>query len=152
MRFIVLFGRIVLGAIFLVFGLNKLLPLFAVPPPEGTAAEFMGGLAATGYFFPMLAAIEITAGLLLLLGRFVPLALTLLAPVTVHILAFHLFLAPGGLPLAIVLVALNASLAWLYRDAFRGVLRSDANWRFRGPEHVERPAPRRHRPHEPAEA
>lgn len=153
MKFVVLFGRIVLGAIFLVFGLNKLIPLFAVPPPGGTAAEFMGGLVAAGYFFPLLAIVEITAGLLLLIGRFVPLALALLAPVTLHILAFHLFLAPGGLPLAILLVALDAGLAWLYRDAFRGMLRSDADWRFRRPAHTERPAHRRrHGPHEPAEA
>jgi uncharacterized membrane protein YphA (DoxX/SURF4 family) len=147
MKVVVHLVRILLGAIFLVFGLNKLLPLFSTPPPQGTAAEFMGGLAAAGYFFPMLAIVEISAGLLLILGRFVPLAITMLAPVILNVLAFHVFLAPSGLPLAILLVVLNLSLAWRYRDSFRRLLRSEAAPRVRR----GTPAPTGRR-QEPAEA
>ena len=78
----------------------------------------MGALAASGYFFPLLKATEVIAGLLLLSGQRVPLALTVLAPVVVNISAFHLFLAPEGLGMAAVLVALEIYLAWTQRAAF----------------------------------
>lgn len=131
MKAIVLLERLLLGAIFLVFGLNKLIPMFTPPPPTGLAAEMMGGLAAAGYFFPMLALVEVACGLLLLVGRFVPLALTLLAPVIVNIFAFHLFVAPGGLPLALLLLLLAGTLAWFYRDSYRELFRSEPTPRFR---------------------
>jgi hypothetical protein len=86
----------------------------------------MGGLAASGYFFPLLKLTEIAAGLLLLSGRFVPLALTVLAPIIVNIVAFHAFLAPGGIGIALFVLALELYLAWSYRDAFRSVLKSNA--------------------------
>jgi hypothetical protein len=69
---------------------------------------------------------QLVCGLLLLTGRFVPLALTLLAPVLVNILAFHLALEPDGTGLAVVLVALELFLAWAYRAHFRGVLTANA--------------------------
>jgi uncharacterized membrane protein YphA (DoxX/SURF4 family) len=125
MKVMTVLARFVLGSMFLVFGLNKFFSFLPIPPPEGYALEFMGALAGAGYFFPLLAIFEVTAGLLLLAGRFVPLALTLLAPVVLNIFAFHVFLAPSGLPLAVTLVLLEASLAWAYRDAFRELLRSD---------------------------
>ena len=78
----------------------------------------------SGYFFPLLKATEVTAGLLLLSNRFVPLALALLAPVLVNIIAFHAFLAPAGLPIPIVLLAGELYLAWSYRDAFALMLRA----------------------------
>lgn len=117
-----LIGRSLLGLVFLVFGLNGFLGFLQMPPPEGVALTFMGGLGASGYFFPLLKGTEVLVGLALLLGRFVPLALTVLAPITLNILAFHLFLAPDGLWKALVLVALQVGLAWSYRDAFRALL------------------------------
>jgi hypothetical protein len=66
---------------------------------RGAAAEFMGGLVASGYFFPLLFGTYTITGAVLLTGRFVPLALTVLAPVIVNIVAVHLFLAPSGFPL-----------------------------------------------------
>jgi uncharacterized membrane protein YphA (DoxX/SURF4 family) len=117
-------ARIVLGLVFFVFGLNKFLGFIPQPPPTGDAAVFFGGLMAAKYMFPLLALIEITAGALLLAGRFVPLALLLLAPIIVNIVGFHLFLAPSGLPVAIVVLAAEIFLAWAYRAAFRGVLRA----------------------------
>jgi len=153
MRFLILFARFVLGAIFLVLGLNKIFSLVPMPPPEGMAGEFMSTLAETGYFFPLLAIFEVLAGVLLLTGRFVPLALTLLAPIVVNIFAYHLFLNPSGLPLALLLVVLEACLAWSYRHAFRELLRIDvAPTRAERMEHLPPGVHRHHGPREHREA
>jgi uncharacterized membrane protein YphA (DoxX/SURF4 family) len=119
-------ARLVLGLIFFVFGLNGFLHFIPQPPVTGTAGTFMGGLAATGYFFPLLKSVEVAAGLLLLINRFVPLALTLLAPIAVNIFAFHAFLAPGGLPVAVLVVAAEIGLARAYRAAFAPMLQARA--------------------------
>ena len=72
--------RVLLGALFLVFGANKLVPFMPMPELPAAAGPFVGGLASTGYFFPLLGSIEVVMGALLISGRFVPLALTVLAP------------------------------------------------------------------------
>jgi uncharacterized membrane protein YphA (DoxX/SURF4 family) len=90
------------------------------------ALEFFLGLAATGYMLPLLYVTQATAGALLLCGLYVPLALAMLAPVIVNIFLFHVFLAPAGLPLAMMLVAFEGSLAWAYRDAFAPMLQAQA--------------------------
>lgn len=117
-------ARIGLGLLFAVFGLNKVLHFLPQPPMSGPPAEFFGALWATGYMLPLIAATEVTGGVLLLTGRFTPLALTLLAPVLVNILAFHAFLAPAGIPVPLVLAAAEIYLAWVYRDAFAPMLRA----------------------------
>jgi uncharacterized membrane protein YphA (DoxX/SURF4 family) len=117
-------ARIMLGLMFTVFGANKLFHFLPQPPMSGPPAEFFGALFATGYMLPLIAATEIVAGALLLSGRFVPLALTLLAPVIVNIVAFHLFLAPSGIGPAIVAFALEVFLTWSNRSAFRPMLRA----------------------------
>ena len=122
----VLGARIVLGLIFFVFGLNfffNFLPLPDLPEPAG---NFMGALMATGYMFPFIKITEIVCGALLLAGVFVPLALTVLAPIVLNIFAFHLFLDPGGIGIAILVIALEIFLAWAYRDSFAGVLNPKA--------------------------
>ena len=111
-------ARIVLGLVFVVFGLNGLLHFLPQPAPPPAAGAFAGALAATGYFFPLLKVTEIVAGSLLLLGVAVPLALTLLAPIIVNIVAFHLFLAPGNWAVVAVLLASELFLAWTHRTAF----------------------------------
>ena len=83
----------------------------------------LGALGATGYMFPLIKGTEVLAGLLLLSGRFVPLAITLLAPVTVNIFLFHVVLAPApGLPLLIL--AAQLSLAYAHRAQFAPMLQS----------------------------
>ena len=112
-----------LGLIFFVFGLNGFFEFLPMPElsPEGGA--YFGALAATGYFLPVLKIVETVSGLLLLVRLFSPLALVLLAPVIVQILLFHLFLDPGGIPMAAVIVTLEAYLGFVvYRDSFKGVL------------------------------
>jgi uncharacterized membrane protein YphA (DoxX/SURF4 family) len=118
-------GRVLLGLIFFVFGLNGFLNFLPQPSnvPEGALA-FAGALFKTGYMFPLIKGTEVIVGSLLLSNRFVPLALTLVAPIVVNIFAFHAFLAPAGLGLAAVVLGLEVSLAWAYREAFRPMLTS----------------------------
>lgn len=119
--------RIVYGLLFLVFGLNgflNFLPPQGAPPPD--AGAFLGGLAAAGYMFPLIKGTEVIGGLLLLSNRLVPLALVLLAPIVVNIVAFHLFLAPAGLGMTLAFLAAELFLAWRYHGAWRGVLQVNA--------------------------
>lgn len=119
-------ARILLGLVFFVFGVNGFMHLVPLPPMEGKEAEFIGGLVASGYFFPLLFVTYTITGAALLTGRFVPLALTMLAPIIVNIVAIHVFLAPSGseLYLALFVFVLEVFLAWVYRAAFRPVLRA----------------------------
>lgn len=119
-------ARILLGLLFFVFGLNGFVGFLPQPPVPPEAGAFLGGLAATGYMFPLIKGTEVVAGLMLLSNRFVPLALVLLAPVIVNIVAFHAALAPAGLAVALVALALELALAWSYRASFRSVLALDA--------------------------
>ena len=110
-------ARIVLGLVFVVFGLNGFLHFLPQPPAPPRAMAFFGGLAGSGYFLPLLKATEVTAGALLLAG-FVPIALTLLAPIIVNIAAFHLFLAPGNYAVVGLILAAEIYLALVHRAAF----------------------------------
>lgn len=123
-RFLPTAARLVLGAIFTIFGLNGFFNFMSTPEMPEAAGAFLGALAASGYMFPMIKIVEIVGGVMLLLGRYVPLALVLLAPGIVNITLFHVFLAPGGLILAAVLLALELYLAWSFRDVYRPMLSS----------------------------
>ena len=113
-----------LGFIFLAFGLNGFLHFIPNMPMPNPAIQFFLGLAATGYMLPMLFITQAVAGALLIVGIYVPLALALLAPVVLNIVLFHVFLAPAGLPVALIVAALELYLAWAYRDAFAPMLRA----------------------------
>lgn len=115
-------ARVILGLVFVVFGLNGFLHFLPQPPAPPRAMAFVGALAASGYFFPLLKATEVTAGALLLLG-FVPIALTLLAPIIVNIVAFHLFLAPGNYAVVGLVLAAEIYLAIVHRAAFAQLFR-----------------------------
>jgi hypothetical protein len=117
-------ARLALGLIFAVFGLNGFLHFLPMPPLEGAAGAFIGALAATGYMFPLIKGTELVAAALLLSGRLPALALLLLAPIVVNIVAYHAFLAPGGLVLGLLALALGVFLARQYWPAFRGVFQS----------------------------
>ena len=114
-----------LGLIFFVFGLNGFLHFLAEPEVSGDAATYMGGLAATGYFFPVLKVVEVVGGFLLLIRKLPALALVLLAPIVVQIFLFHAFLAPEGLVMAVPILLMEAYLGFgVYRDRFKDVLRA----------------------------
>lgn len=117
-------ARIAMGLMFLVFGLNGFLHF--IPQPKGAMPEaataFFGGLIQTGYMSPLIFGTQTLVGALLLINRFVPLALALIAPVVVNIIAFHLFLAPSGIGPGMVVLALELYLAWSYRKLYRPML------------------------------
>jgi uncharacterized membrane protein YphA (DoxX/SURF4 family) len=115
-------ARYLQGVLFFVFGLNGFLHFLPQPPLPTSAVGFATGLMAAGYMFPLIKGTEVIASILLLSDRFVPLALALLAPVIVNIVAFHAFLAPSGLPIPIVVLALELYLAFAYRKAFAPML------------------------------
>ena len=123
-RYVTAIARILLGLIFLAFGVIGLLNLMA--PPKETPENIrvvLGALVVAGYT-KVVACAEFMAGLLLLINRFVPLALALLAPVVVGILTFHIFLQPATIIPGIVAAAVELYLAWAYRGAFRPMLRA----------------------------
>ncbi|RLB36952.1 MAG: hypothetical protein DRH30_14085 [Deltaproteobacteria bacterium] len=117
-----------MGLIFTVFGLHGFFHFSFIPMPEMSEAggTFMGALMGTGYFMIVVKAVEVLAGLMILTGRFLPLGLILLAPVTVHILLFHVFLDPAGMGMAIFVVAMQLFLAWSYRDSYSGILQANS--------------------------
>jgi hypothetical protein len=115
-------ARYLLGLAFFVFGLNGFLHFIPQPPMSGPPANFIGAMLATGYLFPLVKGTEVVSGLLLLGNRYVPLALTLLAPVMVNIIAFHVFLEPAALGVPVVLLIAQLYLARSYRDAFAPML------------------------------
>jgi putative oxidoreductase len=122
MKYVIVIVRVLLGLMFVVFGSNAFLK-FMGPPPEmhGQAGAFITALMSSGYIY-VIAVFQILGGLCLLLGaRFVPLGLTLLGPVIVNIVLYHVFLDTQGLPMAIVVALLALFLLWIYRFKFPAI-------------------------------
>ncbi|MEO5802166.1 MAG: DoxX family protein [Verrucomicrobiota bacterium] len=122
MKIATIIVRLLLGLMFLVFGLNGFLNF--IPVPKDMPAEIMtvmGSLVKAGYM-DVVSGTEILVGLLLLLNRFVPLALALLAPIIVGILTYHIYMVPSSIAPGIVVLVMELFLAWAYRNAFRPML------------------------------
>ena len=113
-------ARYLLGVIFLVFGLNGFLHFIPMPMPSGVAGQFFMALGVSHYFVVVFL-IQLVAAVLLLAGRFVPLALAIIAPVVVNILCYHVFMAPSGLPMAVILSLLWLLTVFNVRSAFAGL-------------------------------
>jgi uncharacterized membrane protein YphA (DoxX/SURF4 family) len=124
-RFVPVIVRILMGLAFTAFGLNVFFPFMGQGKAEmpKAAMDFAGAMMKTGYMFKLVGGTQLVAGVLLLFGLFVPLALILLMPVLVNIILFHLFLspAPGAFAPGIVLIVLELYLAWVYRDYYRSL-------------------------------
>jgi uncharacterized membrane protein YphA (DoxX/SURF4 family) len=115
--------RLLLGLMFVVFGLNAFLQFMPVPPlPDTPSGRFLGALISSGYIYAI-AVCQVLGGLLLMVGRFVPLGLLLLGPVIVNIVLFHIFLDRAGVGIAAAVALLAAFLVWRYRESFAPVLR-----------------------------
>jgi len=124
-RYITIILRTLLGLLFVMTGLMYFLHMMPQPKPgemPAGAEAFSGALMTTGYMMPLIMGTQLLAGLLLVSNSFVPLALTIIAPIIVGIITFHAFLAPSGLVMAIVVLIIELYLAWAYRNAFRPML------------------------------
>ena len=117
MKTLVLISRILLGLIFLVFGLNGFLHFIPAPMPTGVAGQFFGALFVSHYLTAIFA-LQLVAGVLLLANRFIVLALAILAPILVNIALFHACMAPAGYAPAVIAVALWSVLFYRERAAF----------------------------------
>ena len=130
-RVLTTIARVLLGLMFLVFGLDWFLHFMPQPKdgPPAAAMDFFTALVKTGYMMDLVKGTEVVAGALLLVNCFVPLGLTLLAPLIVNIVAFNVVLSPSGMGYGMsgVIVALELWLAWAYRGAFRPMLAARVN-------------------------
>ena len=121
MRIAALVARYLLGIMFFVFGLNGFLHFLPQPPlPPGLAPEYfkvMGG----SHIMTVAFSLQLIGGILLLAGRFVPLALTLLGPVIANILLYHLTMDPKGIPPGLVALILWGIVFYSVRSAFAGI-------------------------------
>jgi uncharacterized membrane protein YphA (DoxX/SURF4 family) len=123
-RYVTAIIRILLGLMFLVFGLNGFLNF--MPPPKDMPQEVMNvsGALMKGGYMTVVSGTEVLVAVMLLTNRFVPLALALLAPVVVGILTFHIAIAPATIGPGIVVLVMELYLAWAYRGAFRPMLKA----------------------------
>ena len=123
MRTLSAIARYLAGVIFLIFGLNGFLNFLPLPAPGGVAGQFMGALYVSHYLW-VIFAFQVVAAVFLLVNRYVPLAVAILAPVIVNILVFHALMAPSGLPLALFVAVLWAVMFANVRPAFAGLFQS----------------------------
>jgi uncharacterized membrane protein YphA (DoxX/SURF4 family) len=121
MKYAIIIARVLLGLMFAVFGSNAFLHFIPIPEMHGDAGAFIGALANSGYIY-VIGLLEVMGGLLLLLGgRCVPLGLTLLGPVIVNIVLYHIFLDTEGLPMAVCISLFSLFLLWVYRFKFPAI-------------------------------
>ena len=125
MKILTNISRFLLAVIFTVFGLNGFLHFIPMPPPSGVAGQFFGALFVSNYLVPIFA-LQVISGILLLVNRFVPLALTILASIIVNILLFHVLMNPAGLGLAVLVTILWGVVFVSVRSAFAGIFQARA--------------------------
>jgi putative oxidoreductase len=125
MKIAVLIARILLGLIFVFFGVNGYLNFLHAPMPTGQAGQYVGVLAGTFYMY-FVSLVQLVGGVILLSGQFIPLALVLLGPVLVNILLFHISFQPAGLPPGVVCSILWLIIFFGYRRAFAGIFAQKA--------------------------
>jgi putative oxidoreductase len=117
-------ARVLLGLIFVVFGLNIFLHFIPTPPPPPSLVGDFSKALLLSHYLHVVGALQVIGGALLLIGRFVPLGLLLLGPVIVNIDLVHILMDPSGLPMAAFVSILAIFLLWRHRDAFAGLLRA----------------------------
>src|ERR1700685_1976163 len=121
MKILVLMARILLGLVFLAFGILAFLPFVPKGPmPTGLAGQFVTALIQSHYGL-VVSALQIVGGALLLVNRYVPLGLTILGPIIVNIFLYHLLLYHMGVGVAIVVAILWGTVAFYHRQAFSGL-------------------------------
>ncbi len=124
MKIVTIIARVLLGLVFVVFGLNGFLHFIPMPPPDSSVMSQFGKILMSTGFMTVVSALQCMGGLLVLLGFFVPLGLTILSPIIVNIFLVHALMDPSGLPIAAVIAFLDLFLIWRYWGNFAGLLRS----------------------------
>jgi putative oxidoreductase len=122
MKILIIIARVILGLAFTFFGANLVFHFLPMPPPPpGLAGDYSKVFAASG-LMSAVGAMQLLSGVLLLIGRFVPLALTILAAIIFNILAFHILMDRSGIGPGIIATVLWVFLFWQYRERFSGLL------------------------------
>ena len=124
MRIAMIVVRTLMGLLFLFASVSYFLNLVPKPDLSGTVKTFNEGLESVGYFMPLLKTVELLCGLAFVVGRFVPLATILIAPIIVNIFCFHAFVDRTGLPVAIFLVLANGFVAYYHRKSYAELLKA----------------------------
>jgi putative oxidoreductase len=117
MKIVVMIARVLLGLMFVFFGLNGFLNFLPAPPLTGLPGAFLGALITSHYVY-LVCAVQVLGGLSMVVNQFVPLGLALLAPVIANIVTYHLTIQRSGAQLAILATILWVFLAWKFRAYF----------------------------------
>ncbi|WP_077214873.1 DoxX family membrane protein [Bacillus dakarensis] len=121
MNIIVPITRVFLGLIFLFGGVNGFFVWFSGLEPFIFVSREAMAILQYDYLLVVEKSLEVICGLLLLLDRYVPLALAILTPIIANILLLHLFIDPSFLALAILLSTAQTTLLIHYRSNFKGL-------------------------------
>jgi hypothetical protein len=118
----VLISRVLLGLIYLIFGLDYFLHFIPYQPLHtGKTGAFIAGLKGVGYFYPMIKVIQITGGLSLMFNRYAPFSAVVLFPISLNVLLFHTILVPSGWLMGVTLMVPNLLLGYGYRKYYSGM-------------------------------
>jgi putative oxidoreductase len=117
MKVVAIIARVLLGLMFVVFGLNPFLRFIPMPPLEGVWGQFLGALIVSHYVW-FVGGVQVISGALFLIGRYVPLAIALSGPVVANIVVYHLTMQLAGAQLAILAAICWVILFWYYRASF----------------------------------
>ena len=116
--------RTLMGLLFLFASITYFFELITPPPPTGAMKTFSDGLDASVYLMPTVKVVELLCGTAFVVGRFVPLATVLIAPIIVNIVLVHAFMAPEGLPVAVFVAFANAFVAYQHRESYKPLLKA----------------------------
>ena len=122
MRIATITSRIILGFIYLVFGLDYFFRFIPYQPNHtGVVAAFKSGLLGVGYFYPMLKSIQIAAGISLLVNRYAPFSAVVVFPIRLNVFLYHTILVPSGWLMGVILIVTNLFLGYAYRKYYKGM-------------------------------
>ena len=122
MKTVITISRIILGFIYLVFGLDYFFHFIPYEPNHtGKVAAFKAALMSVGYFYPMIKSIQIAGGLSLLINRYAPFFAVVLFPISVNVFLYHTILVPSGWLMGVLLIVPNLFLGYAYRNYYRGM-------------------------------
>ena len=122
MKIATIISRILLGFIYLVFGLDYFLHFIPYEPHHtGKVAAFKAGLIGVGYFYPMIKSIQIVGGISLLIDQYAPFFAVVVFPISVNVFLYHTILVPSGWLMGVLLIAPNLFLGYAYRKFYHGM-------------------------------